>query len=317
MLADGDAPELLGGPDGGLVLVDGDELPDDIAGDPAGEHRLATLPAVIAALVEDPTRRPAWADVVLAHADPLIHELTTSVHWNPLAATTLVVLLRTSERLGLGGALAAESAAYGLLQGSPEFPRWRSARHRVERPAVAGPTVEMSRDDDVLHLTLNRPHVHNAFNATMRDELLEGLDVATRDPSVTAIELTGAGPSFCSGGDLDEFGTRPDPATAHLMRLTRNAGRSIAALSDRITVRVHGATLGSGIELAAFAGRVIAAGDTRIALPEIGLGLIPGAGGTVSLPARIGRHRTARLALCRERIDATTALEWGLVDEIA
>jgi enoyl-CoA hydratase/carnithine racemase len=79
---------------------------------------------------------------------------------------------------------------------------------------------------------------------------------------------------------------------------------------------VHGATLGGGIEMAAFAGRVVAAEDTRIGLPEVGLGLIPGAGGTASLPRRIGAQRTAALALAVDSIDGATALAWGLVDRL-
>ena len=66
----------------------------------------------------------------------------------------------------------------------------------------------------------------------------------------------------------------------------------------------------------AFAGRVEAAPDATFALPEVAMGLVPGAGGTVSIPGRIGRHRTAWLALTGERIDAPTAREWGLVDEV-
>ena len=93
-------------------------------------------------------------------------------------------------------------------------------------------------------------------------------------------------------------------------------GRLIHTLKHRITAHLHGACMGSGIELPAFAGRVLAAADTRIALPEIQLGLIPGAGGTVSLPRRVGRHRTALLALSGTVIDAPTALGWGLVDEL-
>jgi enoyl-CoA hydratase/carnithine racemase len=81
-------------------------------------------------------------------------------------------------------------------------------------------------------------------------------------------------------------------------------------------VHLHGACVGSGIELPAFAATVLAEPSTVVSLPEVSLGLIPGAGGTVSLPRRIGRHRTARLALTGDRIDAATALEWGLVDAI-
>jgi enoyl-CoA hydratase/carnithine racemase len=79
---------------------------------------------------------------------------------------------------------------------------------------------------------------------------------------------------------------------------------------------VHGACAGAGVELPAFAGRVIADPGTTFLLPELAMGLIPGAGGTVSLPRRIGRERTAKLALSGEPIDAKTALDWGLVDEL-
>ena len=79
---------------------------------------------------------------------------------------------------------------------------------------------------------------------------------------------------------------------------------------------VHGACVGAGIELPAFAGRVVASRDAWFALPEVAMGLVPGAGGTVSLPRRIGAQRTAWLALTGRRIDAETALAWGLVDEL-
>ena len=91
----------------------------------------------------------------------------------------------------------------------------------------------------------------------------------------------------------------------------------MAAVDHKVVAFVHGACVGSGIELPAFAARVVAAPDTRIWLPELSLGLVPGAGGTVSLPARIGRHRTALLALTGTPIDAPTARSWGLVDELA
>ena len=150
----------------------------------------------------------------------------------------------------------------------------------------------------------------------MRDHLVAALEVAAADPSVTTVILRGNGESFCSGGDLDEFGSRPDPVTAHLVRLQRNAGRALAEVADRTTVHIHGSTVGSGIELAAFAHRVVARADTRIALPEVRLGLVPGAGGTVSLPRRIGRHATMLLAVGLQSVDARTALAWGLVDEV-
>ena len=107
--------------------------------------------------------------------------------------------------------------------------------------------------------------------------------------------LRGEGPSFCSGGDLDEFGTRPDPGTAHLVRLTRSAARLVHRLRDRVEVDLHGWCVGAGIELPSFAGTVRAAADTRIALPELQFGLVPGAGGTVE-PAAAHRPAADELA---------------------
>jgi enoyl-CoA hydratase/carnithine racemase len=174
----------------------------------------------------------------------------------------------------------------------------------------------VDREGDRLLLRLHRPERHNAFSASMRDGLLEALDVALADTALH-VELSGDGPSFCSGGDLDEFGTAQDPAAAHLVRTQASVARGLAALADRTTVRLHGACMGAGIELPAFAGHVVASPDVQIALPELQLGLIPGAGGTVSLPRRIGRQRTALLALTGHPIDASTALAWSLVDELA
>jgi enoyl-CoA hydratase/carnithine racemase len=202
------------------------------------------------------------------------------------------------------------------LQGGPEFATWRQSHPVVERSLeTEGDTVGVRRTGDTLHITLSRPSVHNALNSQMRDELHAALMIAASDPSV-AVLLEGEGPSFCSGGDLQEFGSRPDPGTAHLVRLRRSSGLLIAGMSERVEARLHGSCLGAGIELPAFAGRVTAQRDTTIALPEIDLGLIPGAGGTVSLTGRIGRHRTAYLALTGDVIDAGTALQWGLVDAV-
>ena len=313
-LADGSAHEALAAPGGGLVVVDGADLPDGL--DPVAAAGVASLPAVVVGLVGEPGRRPAWADVALAPDDPLLVAVTATVSGNPLAATVLALLLRSGDGRSVAAGLVAESTTYGLLQGGPEFARWRRDRPRRERPADDGPAVLVERRDDELTITLNRPRVRNALSSAVRDGLDPAHQIAVLDPSVTAVHLRGAGPSFCSGGDLDEFGARSDPPSAHLLRLLRSPARSLASVADRVTAHLHGDAVGSGIELAAFAGRVVAHPTTRIALPEVGLGLIPGAGGTVSLPRRIGRHRTLLLALTAEPVDAATALAWGLVDAV-
>ena len=252
-------------------------------------------------------------DVIVGPDD--VDALRATVANAPLASVTLALLLRSIRRLDVETGLVAESTAYSLLQGGPEFERWRAAN--PPSPSVEeGPPVVVDRRVDHLDVVLNRPHRHNAITAGLRDGVHEALALALLDDSIRTIGLSGAGPSFSSGGDLDEFGTRPDPATAHRTRLARSPARLLHRVSDRVTVRLHGLALGGGIELAAFAARVVAHPDTTIGLPEVGLGLIPGAGGTVSVTRRAGPIRTAALALTGRRIDATTALAWGLVDEI-
>jgi enoyl-CoA hydratase/carnithine racemase len=253
-------------------------------------------------------QRPEGADAAAA-------QLMSAINEHPLTSKALVMLLRGAADQSVRHGLVNESTTYSMLQGSPEFREWLRSRP-PPRPRDDGPCVRVQRDDAVLRVTLSRPHVHNAFNARMRDELLDALAVAAADPSIESVELSGDGPSFCSGGDLDEFGTAPDPTTAHFVRVERSAGAALHAVADRVTAHIHGACFGAGIELPAFASRVVAAPDTVIALPEVGMGLIPGAGGTVSLARRIGRRRTAYLALSGIRLDAATALSWGLVDKV-
>jgi enoyl-CoA hydratase/carnithine racemase len=159
--------------------------------------------------------------------------------------------------------------------------------------------------------------VHNALDAAVRDALCEAFELVDADPTITEVHLCGRGPSFCSGGDLTEFGLATDAAVAHRIRLERSVGRTIHRHEDRVVAHLHGACIGAGIELGAFAGRVVAdRSTTRIQLPEVAMGLIPGAGGTVSIPRRIGRHRTAYLALTGVTVDVGIAHGWGLVDEL-
>jgi len=255
-------------------------------------------------------------DVVLPSGAPGLEAIFARVRAHPRASLALVQLLRHNAFLGIHEGLIAESLVYSTLQAGPEFGAWLKARTRAPGNTSSEPAVKVDRQGATLRLTLNRPERHNAFGVALRDGLVEGLRLALSDDSVEEIVLAGAGPSFSSGGDLDEFGTFPDPATAHAVRSIRNPGRLLAELAGRSRAEVHGACIGAGAELPAFVSRVIAAPDAFFQLPEVGMGLVPGAGGTVSLPRRIGRQRTAWLALGGERIDAETALAWGLVDEI-
>jgi enoyl-CoA hydratase/carnithine racemase len=256
------------------------------------------------------------ADLAPEEGVATLDDILRVLEANPIAATSLALLLRQGPA-SIGSALVAESAAYSLLQSGPEFSAWRSGRPVADRAPDDGPAVRMERRSDQLDLVLNRAHVRNALNRAMRDGLLEGLALAAADPTLTRVVLRGEGSSFCSGGDLNEFGSFSDPATAHLVRLTTSIGRAIDTLWPRLVAQVHGPCAGSGVELPAFAAHAVARPDFTASLPEVKLGLIPGAGGTWSITRRIGRHRMALLALSDACIDATTALKWGLVDEIA
>ncbi|HEV2309406.1 MAG TPA: enoyl-CoA hydratase/isomerase family protein, partial [Acidimicrobiia bacterium] len=269
--------DRLGEPTLVVLTGPGLEAPPDV-------RAVQELPVVLAARAPVEPGVAAALDLVLEGDRP--EGLLAGFDRAPAAATAAALLLRTPPATAWDG-LVRESTTYSMLQGSEEFRRWR-AEHGAPRPAGdPGPRVRVARHGRVTEVTLTRPQRHNALDVAMRDELYAAFDEAPGP-----VVLLGEGPSFCSGGDLDEFGTFPDPALAHLVRLSRSLAGQVAARTGRVVVGLRGACLGAGIELAAFAERVVASDDARVGLPELGLGLVPGAGGTVSLPRRIGRHRT-------------------------
>ncbi len=235
---------------------------------------------------------------------------------NPVAATAGVLLMRSfSPRQSVQQGLIAESTTYSLLQTGVEFQTWRNNTPVRPRPSGEHPVVA-TRRDSTLSVTLNRPHVRNALDTTTLQQMCEGFMVAVADHRIKRVELRGNGPSFCSGGDLDDFGNFDNPSTAHFVRLARSPARLAWELRNRLHAFVHGACAGSGVEIPAFAHHVVADPSTTFRLPEVGIGLIPGAGGTVSVARRIGRLKTNLMMLTGLPIDAPTALSWGLVDEI-
>ena len=236
---------------------------------------------------------------------------------SPEAAVVLGQILRAGARLTVRQALDAESLAYSTLLAGSAFARWLATRgDRPAPPPARAETVLVHRDGGTLHLTLNRPERRNAYGRELRAALVAALEVARLDTTVAEVVLDGNGPSFCAGGDLGEFGLAADLATAHLVRTQCGAARPLHELRDRVTVRVHGSCVGAGIELPAFAARIVADPGAVFRLPELGMGLIPGAGGTVSIPRRIGRWRTLYLVLSGRSLGADQALSWGLIDKI-
>lgn len=306
----GDAPLLL-------IEAHGDTLSAD------ENARLSAwlfdLPCVSVAILGDASRSP-WldaCDAVIAGDDAVLPTMVQGVERHPLAAASFVQLLRRTHQQPLDAALAAESQCYAMLQAGPEYGAWLAAhRRRAAHHADEGPAVLVGRDGDVMRLSLNRPSRGNAMSVEMRDALLQALRLAVQDAGIAQVLIDGRGACFSTGGDLDEFGTVPDVVTGHLVRSLALPGRALAALGARASVTVHGACVGSGIEFPAFAAELLARDDAHFRLPELGFGLIPGAGGCVSIPRRIGRQRTVRMVLSGETIDADTAVAWGLVDAV-
>jgi len=255
--------------------------------------------------------------IVTADPASATDALVAAIKRSPVAAAVLADLLSRTASASVPEGLVAESAAYSMLLASNEFATWRARNPARPDAGPTEPAALLERDGEDLTVTLNRPERHNAFSRWVRDAVCEGLDLALADPTISRLTLRGNGPSFCSGGDLDEFGSQPDVAAAHHIRLERSVGLRLHRVGATTVADVHGACIGAGTELAAFADEVRAVAGTWFALPELSMGLIPGAGGTVSLPRRIGRWRTAWLAFSGSRLDLETALAWGLVDQRA
>jgi enoyl-CoA hydratase/carnithine racemase len=253
------------------------------------------------------------ADVAATAADLVDHVLRA-----PLAAVSLVQILRLGSSLSVIDAVVAESFVYSMLQSGPTYRDWLASRHTTASPDQDPDPdpVLVRRKGSHMEIQLNRPRVRNALNAAMRDALLAALQIVLLDTSIRSVQLSGRGPAFCSGGDLTEFGLAEDPASAHRVRVRHSIGALLSRCAERVEVHLHGSCVGAGIEIPAFSRHIVASSDAAFSLPEVGFGLIPGAGGTASIPRRIGRQRTAFLAISGTSIAATTAKAWGLVDEV-
>lgn len=183
--------------------------------------------------------------------------------------------------------------------------------------STPAPTVLMDLHGQVAVITLNRPEVGNAFNEEVRHrlpELLEGLD---KDDRCAAILLCGAGErGFCVGADIKEQRVIGS-SVQERRRLRDNAWIDrVAHISKPVIAAIHGYCLGGGLELALACDIRVAAKDAVFSLPETGLGLIPGGGGTQRLPRVIGLGRALDLMLSGDRIDATQAHAMGLVSRL-
>ena len=233
------------------------------------------------------------------------------------ASAVLVQVTRVTMGLPVIAALTVESLGYATLQGSEEFSHWLSRQNKTNVGGLNNSSpVLMERTGTELSIVLNSPSNRNALSVSMRDGLSEAFSLVAMDNSIENVVVSAAGSCFSAGGDLTEFGVSKDVAEAHRIRQLKMPAQYLAEHPGRYSFKLHGACIGAGIELPAFAGHISASRDTFFRLPEVAMGLIPGAGGCVSIPRRIGRHRTNYLAVTGMKLSVENALSWGLIDEI-
>ncbi|HEX2864178.1 MAG TPA: enoyl-CoA hydratase-related protein [Deinococcales bacterium] len=175
---------------------------------------------------------------------------------------------------------------------------------------VGGPTAT---------ITLNRPKALNALSSELLRELADALDVVIDDPETQTLIVTGAGErAFAAGADITEFTALEDSFDGRELSLGgQDVMATLANLPIPTIAAIHGFALGGGLELALACDLRVADPSARLGLPEVGLGLIPGFGGTQRLPRLIGAARALELIFTARQVTAEEALAMGLVNRVA
>jgi enoyl-CoA hydratase/carnithine racemase len=178
-------------------------------------------------------------------------------------------------------------------------------------------SVSCTFDEYVATITLARAEKLNALTPEMLDDLLVAVE-RVRQSSARVIVVRGDGVrAFCVGADINRFA---DLSPVQMLDWTTRGHRAfdaLASLPQATVAALHGPTFGGGLELALACDFRLAAANTTLGLPEVGLGTVPGWGGTERLVELVGRSRTKEIILARRTIDAATALTWGLVTTVA
>lgn len=169
----------------------------------------------------------------------------------------------------------------------------------------------------VAWLTLNRPHVLNAMNMAVRDEMWSAMAAVRDDPDIRAAVIRGAGDrAFSAGADISEFGTAPSYIDARRARQERDVWGAMLACTKPLVAAIHGFAFGAGCEMSLLCDIRIASEDATFALPEVTLGYIPSAGGTQTLPRAVPPGIARQMILTGQPIEAAAALRYGLVQRI-
>jgi enoyl-CoA hydratase len=176
--------------------------------------------------------------------------------------------------------------------------------------------VELRIKDGIAGVFLDRPEKSNALNSQLLEELLAKLKEAERAPGLRVVVLAGNGKSFCGGADVTEMAALKASSAKKFITRVHHCCDALRRLPVPVVARLHGAVVGAGLELAASCDLRIAEAGTAFAMPEVLLGM-PSVVEAALLPRLVGAGRAAWLVLTGEPIDAQTALDWGLVQELA
>ena len=180
-------------------------------------------------------------------------------------------------------------------------------------------TVNVYRRGTGAKLVLNRPERMNAWNAQFAADLLAAIKEATADPEVRALAVTGAGRAFSSGADLRERDEGEGARLDLYQRLTEQYHPIITGLRTMpkpVLAAVNGPAAGIGLSLALACDLVVAKESAYFLLAFVNIGLVPDGGSSLFVPSRVGFTRAAEMAMLGERVDARTALEWGLINRV-
>jgi len=177
-------------------------------------------------------------------------------------------------------------------------------------------TITLEKKGKIGYLTLNRPKVFNAVNAQLISEFGEALNEVEKDDDIWVLIITGAGKAFQAGADISEL-VKMTPLELHEWNhdMLEN-WRTIERLKKPVIAAINGYALGGGLELAISCDIRVASENARMGTPEVGLGIIPGTGGTQRLPRLLGKGAAMELLLTGEAIDAHEAYRIGLVNKV-
>ena len=177
-------------------------------------------------------------------------------------------------------------------------------------------TIRYEKDGGIARLTLHRPDVLNAIDLRMRDELWTAFEAFRDDPDARVLILRGDGRAFSAGADISEFGTAPSYVEARRARRERDLWGLMLHLPKPLIAAVHGFALGAGCEMSLLCDLRVASDDASFGLPEVGLGYIPSAGGTQTLPRTIPPGVAMQMVLTGDPIDAQEAYRLQLVHRV-